>query len=361
MGVYTRKDSPWWWLWLERPGQPALRERTGIRHDAPTASERKALRELAEAAYRVRLADLARGTYALPGARPSMPFTAFADWYEAHVSAHQAGAVREREILAGLRAAFGHTPLEGLTRDRVREWMTARSQTVRPSTVNRELDLLKSMLREAVPTYLAASPIAGMRRLSTKAGGVAEDDDEVRVLTVEEEARLLPVLAPADRALVVTAIDTLARLGSLLGLTWRDVRRDHVVFRRPKSGRTYKVPTSTRVRAALATLPTEAGYVFAHRRTAAKPRDWRGIVGNMLERACAKADVPFGRAVGGITFHSLRHTGASRMIAAGHDLRTVQDLGGWSDVRLLMRYVHPTTDALRRAVEDARGPGVERE
>jgi integrase len=354
VGVYTRKDSPWWWLWLERPGQPGLRERTAIRHEAPTAAQRKALRDLAEAAYRVRMAELARGTYALPGARPAITFARFADWYEAHVSAHQAGAVREREILTTLRATFGPLALADVTRDRVREWMTRRSQTVRPATVNRELDLLKSLLREAVPAYLETSPVAGMRRLPAKRpAGTDAADDEVRVLTHEEETRLLEALSdPRDRALVLAAIDTMARLSSLLGLTWRDDRGAHLVFRRTKNGTTYKVPISTRLRTALDGMPDrDPVYVFAHRRTATLARDWRGVVGNVLERACARAGVTFGREHGGITFHSFRHTGASRMIAAGVDLRTVQELGGWSDIRLLMRYVHPTSEAKRRAVE----------
>ena len=54
---------------------------------------------------------------------------------------------------------------------------------------------------------------------------------------------------------------------------------------------------------------------------------------------------------GGITFHSLRHTGASRMVDGGVDLRTVQEIGGWSSLRMVERYSHPTPKAKRAAVE----------
>lgn len=357
MGVYTRAGSPWYWLYLERAGTRGLKERTRIRHDAPTAAERKRARELAEDAYRVRMSELARGTYELPGARPSITFAAFADWYAAHVSAHQAGAHREAEILKQLRAAFAGEALTDLTRDRVREWMTARVAVVSASTVNRELDLLKSMLREAVPTYLAASPLVGLRRLTAKrATGTDAGDDALRILTCDEEWRLYKALPdPRDVVLVMAALDTLARLSSLLALTWTDDRRSHLRFRRPKNGRTYTVPVSRRLRAALDALPHAGPFIFGHRRTATTPALWRSIVKNLLARACQRAGVAYGRTAGGITFHSLRHTGASRMIARGVDLRTVQDLGGWSDVRLLMRYVHPTTAAKQRAVEAVGG------
>ena len=63
------------------------------------------------------------------------------------------------------------------------------------------------------------------------------------------------------------------------------------------------------------------------------------------------------RRSGGVTFHCLRHTGASRMLVEGGvDLETVRQIGGWSSYRMLQRYVHPT-DAARRAAVEAIGNG----
>jgi integrase len=363
MGVFTRPDSPWYWLFLERPGQRGIKERTRIQHEAATAEERRRLRALAEDAYRVRMSELARGTYELPGSRPDITLRAFADWYETHITARQAGADRERQILKRLRADLGACSLQAVTRDRVREWMTARAQQVAVSTVNRELDLLKSMLREATPKYLPASPLAKMRRLSAKTeAGAEEDDDTVRVLACHEEWRLYKALAdPRDVVLVLAAIDTLARLSSLLALTWKDDRGSHLVFRRTKNGKTYRVPVSRRLRAALDAMPDrDDTFVFAHRRTTKDVGQRRTIIKNVLSRTCRRAGVAYGRKVGGITFHSFRHTGATRMLEAGVDLRTVQELGGWSDIRLLTRYLHPSSDRLRAAVETI-GPGTGRE
>jgi integrase len=45
-----------------------------------------------------------------------------------------------------------------------------------------------------------------------------------------------------------------------------------------------------------------------------------------------------------VTFHSLRHTGATRAIQAGATLRDLQALGGWRDIKSVMRYTRPTTE-----------------
>jgi len=39
----------------------------------------------------------------------------------------------------------------------------------------------------------------------------------------------------------------------------------------------------------------------------------------------------------GVTWHALRHTFASRLVAAEVDLRTVQELGGWKTLSMVQR------------------------
>jgi hypothetical protein len=56
------------------------------------------------------------------------------------------------------------------------------------------------------------------------------------------------------------------------------------------------------------------------------------------------------RLLEGVTHHVLRHTGASAMVAAGISLRVVQDIGGWSTLRMLERYAHPSGAEMSRAV-----------
>ena len=51
------------------------------------------------------------------------------------------------------------------------------------------------------------------------------------------------------------------------------------------------------------------------------------------------------------TWHGNRHTFASRLVMAGVDLRTVQELGGWKSLKMVERYSHLAPGHLHEAVE----------
>ena len=53
----------------------------------------------------------------------------------------------------------------------------------------------------------------------------------------------------------------------------------------------------------------------------------------------------------GYTWHGNRHTFASRLVMAGVDLRTVQQLGGWKTLVMVQRYGPLAPDHLQAAVE----------
>ena len=66
---------------------------------------------------------------------------------------------------------------------------------------------------------------------------------------------------------------------------------------------------------------------------------------NSFDVACRLADLK------NVTPHTLRHTFATRLIENGVDLRTVQELGGWSSVKMLERYGHVSPSRKAEAVE----------
>ena len=288
MGIYVRADSPFYWMLLERPHLPALKASTKVPRDAPDAMSRKLLRQQAEEVYQARMVELARAQYDLPSLTQihTITFTAFARWYLDHHLAKQRGAERAAYALKPLEAFFGNDDLTAIARARVSEYETHRAETVTNSTINREVDVLKAMLLAAVPTYLTASPLAGRRKLRIV-------KLKKRVLSQEEEARLLAELRPADQALYIVAVDTLIRLSNVLNLTRAEDKGTHLELVDSKTG-PYEVPLSKRARKALDGLPNTGPYYFQHRRGAKKARDTRGAIRRMLQRACARCKIPYG-------------------------------------------------------------------
>jgi integrase len=68
-------------------------------------------------------------------------------------------------------------------------------------------------------------------------------------------------------------------------------------------------------------------------------------LGMLFSKVCEKAGV------GRLGIHVLRHTFASRLVMAGVDLRTVQELMGHKDIAMTMRYAHLSSNHKRAAME----------
>jgi site-specific recombinase XerD len=59
----------------------------------------------------------------------------------------------------------------------------------------------------------------------------------------------------------------------------------------------------------------------------------------------------------GITWHTLRHTFASRLVMAGVDLRRVQELMGHKTIAMTARHAHLAPTRKQQALETLVGPG----
>lgn len=335
MGLFSRPDSPFWWLWIEGAPKPKVNTKIPI---GTTAEQKKKNRRDAEDVYHQLMTERARHRFGLPAHKPARSFVAHREWYATHVSPHKRGVTRELSMLRQLGAFFDAYQLTAVDHELAREWRTTRMTQVSASTVRREEVILKHMLTTAVPKYLERNPLQGLRRLRVA-------DTDTRVLTHDEERRLLKALTDAeDHALVLGALDTLLRLRDIAELTRQQDHRTYL-FTDTKAG-AVKVPISVRLRKALDALPeTGAAYFPSY----AGQHNNRVI--RMFVEACQRASVPTGRKTGGVSFHCLRHTGASRMLAAGVDIKTVMEIGGWKNLHMLQRYLHPTDETKQQAVE----------
>jgi integrase len=69
-----------------------------------------------------------------------------------------------------------------------------------------------------------------------------------------------------------------------------------------------------------------------------------GSIRKAFNNACRRAGIKT------LTFNTLRHTFATRLVLAGVDLATVSKLLGHSTIQMTMRYAHPTPEALKSEV-----------
>ncbi|MGA9063410.1 MAG: site-specific integrase [Terracidiphilus sp.] len=61
----------------------------------------------------------------------------------------------------------------------------------------------------------------------------------------------------------------------------------------------------------------------------------------------------------GVTWHTLRHTFASRLVMAGVDLKTVQELMGHKTIAMTARYAHLAPTHKQQALETLARPGFD--
>ena len=164
-------------------------------------------------------------------------------------------------------------------------------------------------------------------------------------------------LAPALQLAFTAAVNLGLRLSEQRRLTWQDVDllTGSLAVRRTKNGESREVPMNSIVRRVLVDLATQRTCpenprepVFGGCR-----RDASKFFPGAVKRAQAalRAKGMDAARLDGVTWHSCRHTFASRLVMAGVDLRTVQELGGRRTLALVTRYAHMHPGHLRAAVE----------
>jgi integrase len=171
-----------------------------------------------------------------------------------------------------------------------------------------------------------------------------------------EERAVREALSLRYRDAFTVSINTGARWGEQRSLLWRDVDllAGTITITMSKSGRSRTVPLNSTVKnilmdLALAKLPGDsAARVFPD-----LPRDTERFFTKAIQAAQATLQAQ-GRDPSRLedyTWHCNRHTFASRLVMAGVDLRTVQELGGWASLAMVMRYAHLAPGHLQAAVE----------
>lgn len=360
--------------------------------DAPTKEQRKQNEIDAEAKYQQTCIDLRdpvkiAAAAAVAAELPPMPFETFARWYLDNVVVHFKSTRQSESMIhafvAHFRDAVGVSlPLSAITFELVTEWRTMRigklpktltpfqqllksrmeatghAGPVKAATANRDANCLRPLLKYAVnKNHLPLDPLAARSLGDEGFKRLREDDSEdARAFTRDEFDRFITAVDSAESvfgtprreglALAYSAIETLLRRGSLLRLTWPYYRGDIFV---PLNA---KVPikrsrVTPNMKQYLDLLPKTGAFgdvIFQSHYHAGRTHGLTNAeahVNNWFKAVCLKAEIPYGRKVNGVTFHSFRHTGATWLLRAGRSVKAVMKIGGWTNAQLFLdTYCH---------------------
>jgi integrase len=248
-----------------------------------------------------------------------------------------------KRILTTLTKRFGNAQIGSITYNAVDKYRLDRlDDDLSIATVNRELALLRSVFnfakREGV---IERTPFECGDPLIRLSDEVRRD----RVLSREEETKLLAqCVGPREhvRPIIIAAVDTGCRRGELFTLKWSGVDLDRGVItleaRNTKTIRSRSIQITGRLVEELTALrdrskPASEDLVFPFIE-----------VGRSFRKACKLAGIM------GLRFHDLRHTCATRLIAAGMPIEEVAKILGHTQVNTTFRhYLNVTGETLDRA------------
>ena len=219
---------------------------------------------------------------------------------------------------------------------------TAEQNEWAPATINRYRALISLVFRLGIESGRVKENPARLVKHRQ------ENNARVRWLSAEEEVRLRAAVSatcPEHIPELDLALNTGLRLGELYGMDWENVNlaRRVLTIPRPKNGEMRHVPLNGPAMAALDELQKRTDGIGPVIRNAdggalASPRYW-------FEPAVKRAKLR------SFSWHCLRHTFASRLVMAGVDLRTVQELMGHKSIQMTVRYSHLTPKHTLAAVE----------
>jgi site-specific recombinase XerD len=324
-GVFQKvhgKKSPWWICYWDAQGR-RRREKAGTKSAAIDL-------------YRKRKNEALQGKK-LPEKlrRATVPFAEIAKdalaYSKANKLSYRTDSVRMETLLGWFREypAESITPQEIEGRFEQEEWS--------PATINRHRALLSLTYRLAIRNgKIKENPARLVRHR-------LEDNARIRFLSPDEEAKLrisIKAECPERIAELELALNTGIRLSEQYRLRWEDVSfaRRTLTIPRSKNGATRHVPLNKGALSALESLEKRTGGAEFVCGGATEPRRWFEPVvkASGLEK---------------FTWHCLRHTFASRLVMAGVDIRTVQELLGHKTIAMTVRYSHLAPKHTLAAVE----------
>ena len=302
---------------------------------------------LAIRAEAIRKAELAEGRAGIVRSKPRPMFEDFVKqeflpWCKKEHEAHPRTHARYEQGTKPLIAAFGKMRLDAISSGHVERFKVSRGGQISPAGVNREVAVLRLLLNLAIrQEHIVRNPVNGVRFLP-------EGPGSMRIVSHEEERRYLEAAHPTLRDVATLIVETGMCPEEVFTIRKENVHLSKKYLFVPNGKTNFRrrnVPLTDRCVGLLKPrlAASKGAYLFAHRLDPNRPMIDVHHVHHQAVKA-AKIRPPF-------RLYDLRHTFGSRMAMAGVDLPTLKELMGHSTITTTMRYVHPTPEHKRAAVD----------
>lgn len=246
--------------------------------------------------------------------------------------------------LKRLETFFDSKKLSEISSVDIDDYKLYRLKQVKHATINRELACLSHLfnLAKRQKKFFGENPVSISKLLP-------EHNQVERILTKDEEDKLLESSSLALKAIIQCALYTGMRKNEILSLKWDNVDLNKKLITlehtNTKNKKMRRIPINSALRKILLELKLKVGssnYVFLSSK--GFPYKRHDSLKQAYTGACRRAKIK------GLRFHDLRHTAATRMIESGASIVAVSRILGHSDLKTTMRYAHPE-DTLKDAVE----------
>ena len=249
---------------------------------------------------------------------------------------------------------FDDTPLKDITPNHVEDFrlhllnVSVGRRRLKRASVNRYVCRLFGMRSTGLfrTASWARNPVAALNKKM-----LDEEQAPTRVLEEgEEQKKLLEAMPAWLRLMAIFCLQTAARRGEFVNLTWESLHPESVELCETKDGRKRSIRLSPDAKAILILLRPRGiepkAFVF-------EPSMPRKTIVTRIRREWNRAVKKSG--VAKIRFHDLRHTALTRLIQKGTDIRTVKDIAGHSSLKTTQRYLHSSDKIQQQAVETLSG------
>lgn len=208
------------------------------------------------------------------------------------------------------------------------------------ATVNRYISALKRAYNIMIEEDLIET------NPTNKTKKLIEDNRRHRYLSHDEWNKLIIVLPPEIKSIVIVALLSGLRKNNVLQLKWEQIdmnlRTIELLKQENKGKKVIKHPISNALYKVLMALePKEKGYVFVNPKTGLPYTSIRKSFDTALKNA----------GIEDAYFHDLRRTFGTWLHEEGVSIRTIQELLGHSDVSTTERYLCLTSEQNRKAME----------